>query len=124
MNWINVKDKLPEYGQTQYLCYGYHTWAEPKVRCFYAAKYLDKFSGWTITGIGGLEVTHWMELPDAPESAVTSTNKQSVFAPNILTDIVKEVLVIQSKLVGYTDIGEIKEAFDTIEIVVSKLHNL
>ena len=42
----------------------------------------------------------------------------------IQTDnIVKKILLIQSKLVGYTHIEEIKQAFDDIEIVVSELHH-
>jgi len=54
----------------------------------------------------------------------TSPNNQSMFASQISQDIVKDLLILQSKLVGHTGISEIEQVFNGIENVVAKLHTL
>ena len=71
--WISVDDRLPDpYAgkhdepPIQYLCYGRRVNSDAPF--YYAATYLGGYSGWTIPGIGGLTVTHWMPLPSAPDN--------------------------------------------------------
>jgi len=68
--WISVEDRLPEPSvKVQYLCYGEYPYNDEggKVHWqYYAAKYHGGVIGWSIIGIGGLNVTHWMPLPPPP----------------------------------------------------------
>jgi len=68
--WISVEDRLPEpSAKVQYLCYGEYPYNDEggKVHWkYYAAKYHGGVLGWSIIGIGGLNVTHWMPLPPPP----------------------------------------------------------
>jgi Protein of unknown function (DUF551) len=65
VTWISVEDRLPLGGYGVILCvcgkvqYGWlRSWAGPKASKWRGVNYV-------ITG----EVTHWMPLPDPPESA-------------------------------------------------------
>lgn len=57
--WISVKDRLPDEGENV-LTYG----ARPFYDVFYINRLIDKKNGeWLYDG-----VTHWMPLPEKPES--------------------------------------------------------
>ena len=78
--WINVKDQLPQPScDIQYLCYGQHPFNKSK--CYFAARYLDKVSGWSICGIAGLNIELWNPKPllinesPNPEQSDSHTNK-------------------------------------------------
>ena len=59
-----------------------------------------------------------------PYEPPCSKNVEKIFAPQVLIDIVKDLLVTQSKLVGHTEDIEINEAFNGIEDIVSKVYSL
>jgi len=67
MNWINVKDQLPD-DDTTVLTYDPHV-SEPVFLGYYVseefAEGLD--SGWTCVDGGTLNPTHWAELPEPPQ---------------------------------------------------------
>jgi hypothetical protein len=62
MNWISVKDRLPENGQ-RVICY--NRFIEIKN---YDSVFYDGDIHWTGAPIGELTgVTHWMPLPEPPK---------------------------------------------------------
>lgn len=67
--WISVKDRLPEPGtEKRYLCYGKQVFGDGPD--WFAAKFLEGLSGWSIPGISGLTITHWMSMPEPPPEAL------------------------------------------------------
>ena len=56
----------PEYGK-QVLAYGTIRDSHTKPK-FYAATFVNDFWGWSIPGVGGIDITHWCELPTPPIS--------------------------------------------------------
>lgn len=61
MNWISVTERLPP-DNTQVLAWSwYHSLALYRSE---DATHEDRFRGWTTAN-----VTHWMPLPDPPETA-------------------------------------------------------
>lgn len=77
MEWISVKDRLPEEGG-KYLCYRYSYMGNcgycdvlrygiiDKEKCFY---FFDLENGDVPVG----NVTHWMELPEPPKGGLKWT---------------------------------------------------
>lgn len=64
--WISVKDRLPDEGENV-LTYG----ARPFYDVFYVNRLIDKKNGeWLYDG-----VTHWMPLPQKPESEDDANGK-------------------------------------------------
>ena len=57
MKWINVKDRLPEYGQQ---IIGLWNWKEKN------AKYEDNVATYQFLG-NDKTLDYWMPLPEAPE---------------------------------------------------------
>lgn len=66
MNWISVKDRLPEI-EGEYLAFGYSVFGaarwivamyDPRDKCWY-----ELSSDWDWTD----DITHWMPLPDMPK---------------------------------------------------------
>jgi len=64
MKWISVKDRLPEYqaycGSEEFV----HVLACVN-GCVNQAMFCN--GKWEFMGIKGVEVTHWMPLPDPPD---------------------------------------------------------
>lgn len=65
MEWVSVKDKLPEK-QGRYLIYGRFTCDCPNQ--VMEAYYLFKPRKFMIDGIYSKNVTHWMPLPEPPKT--------------------------------------------------------
>ncbi len=62
MNWINVKDKLPNPGKNVIFFDGKH------VLCGYLSFDVEEKICWgSEDGWYEMEATHWMELPKPPE---------------------------------------------------------
>jgi len=59
MNWISTKDRLPD-DTKEYLCYT----TKCKIKI---AKYLPAFNHWQRHTVIN-NVTHWMPLPEPPET--------------------------------------------------------
>ena len=66
MNWISVKDRLPENEQTVLAYYNFG--GKCKIRFYGTLTYyaFDPEPHWQHEGTG-LKVTHWMPLPEPPE---------------------------------------------------------
>ena len=47
-----------------------------------------------------------------------------IFPPQILEDITKNIIRIQGNLIGHLDNPELKEAYDEIEVIISKINKL
>lgn len=81
MEWISVKDRLPELKLTSYpdcleseyvLCYNIPAcghMAAPQIYIFFLYKYKDEEPNWMHIGENypGI-ITHWMPLPEPPKS--------------------------------------------------------
>ncbi len=62
MEWVNIKDRLPEEGQ-RVLCFNGYIYLKDYDSVFY-----DGERHWTGSRIGQIaEVTHWMPLPQPPK---------------------------------------------------------
>lgn len=61
MEWISVKDKLPEQ-QTWVLCWGDGAWLTNKFMIQSYMDYTNKDSSWFKSCF-----THWMPLPEPPK---------------------------------------------------------
>ena len=77
MEWISVKDRLPELGIIVALmdCTTYRNNGDMKMNNPHVvqAGYLNEFGGgyWSVYGERGMEIdafTHWMPLPEPPEA--------------------------------------------------------
>ena len=66
MEWISIKDRLPERGVEVLVTDGIHymvTWCENTND---GVKWVDNY--YTYVNVRFKEVTHWMSLPEPPES--------------------------------------------------------
>lgn len=63
MNWISIKDRLPE---NNILVLTYSQGGNTVDLGYYHGKWAG---GWTIGLSSGVNVTHWMPLPDPPKEA-------------------------------------------------------
>lgn len=67
MNWISVKDRLPEDEEAVLV---YYRFDDESKMSFYGilTYYVDEpYPHWQHEGIG-LKITHWMPLPEPPEA--------------------------------------------------------
>lgn len=84
MEWISVKDRLPE---TDYLCVLKHQREDPNKGIGNVGAYSNRDNKWMISVIpaddeGEIPVTHWMPLPNPPKknplhSAMQGQKKES-----------------------------------------------
>jgi hypothetical protein len=63
--WVPVTERLPE-NNDPVLAYGKSVYHDD-VPAYYAARYNKHLDEFSIPGIGGLSITHWMPLPLPPE---------------------------------------------------------
>lgn len=62
MEWISVKDKLPEGRMSTVLAFNGKD--EKHRQCIFVSRYFEQTKDFTTEGIG--KVTHWMPLPKKP----------------------------------------------------------
>lgn len=66
MEWISVKDRLPEPGFYLVYCPEYTNYEMPMIAQFIEGKGFWDFDSWNDNSCNQ-ETTHWMPLPEPPE---------------------------------------------------------
>jgi hypothetical protein len=66
VEWISVKDRLPEHDERVLACYSFNTSMQfIQVLDYYATDPVPHFQH--ELGTDGMKVTHWMPLPEPPK---------------------------------------------------------
>lgn len=66
MEWISVKDRLPEDGRDVLICYYFKPHLNMRFMAVSSYFVFDSIPRWQHESIG-IVITHWMDLPELPK---------------------------------------------------------